>query len=578
MSKRWLKFSGYLSGSETIVILLIGLYFLVRAGFGGEADGFHLENVAGLVPAPIDRSLETNEFTGQQLNPNSLYSSKYQPVWGYLDGDKRFWPILVDGHIGALSFYPFRLLNEVAGLFAVQFVCILLGLFTLSSIYLIARNLVSRKLALVALLLAATSPPLLLLHSSMRIDGLFATLGLLAGTLCFQGYRRRKTFGWIFFSALFYGCSIAAKNTASWFCLGIIITLVLFRYRLALSPKRWLLVLLAGIFPLLPQLLFLILQPENSAFSNRVPSLSYALHLLSPERISFFCRHFVETFGYQSTYLLSDHSSGESGNHPVTILGTLTGVVQFVLLIIGIWGALTQKTNLTCRLFASVLGLFLLGHLGFYYMSQHCFQLVTPFVPVVVVLGFHYTVEKFSVVHGSRKRAFSLLLVGGFTALFVFQNITETVLWARSYPVEFPALSQNTQISLSDELIGRNISYPWVTTYTLEGVLETLSENRIQPKNLHSRFWKGHCRSRPPESAVADWVDVFLRAPPGTYFIVFSPNAHFVEISPCKTPSTIRDGFEEAVLKTNSMSKTVWKSFGQKKKVVFELVQLVLVN
>jgi hypothetical protein len=511
----------------TVACTMFGLVILpMNVGLGTNT-----EEMVGLVDVAPERLYPERETVppSEASGRAGFRTSNRLPVFGYVRGDGSFLPLMIDGHVGALSFYGVRLLADVGGLNAARLHSTVLGVLAILLVYAFARRLGGERVGLVAVLLAGTSPHLMLVFSMIRPDEQLHSFAHLAALLAFIRFAGTRHARWLYLAGLLLGLGVAAKNTAGWALVAIAIAALCFHLVPRARARDW--AIAAGLFlvPLVPQLLYLFLADSRSAFSARMDMVSNPLHSLAPGALLDTVERFADGVGHGGS-LVGSYFAGGTGQAPA-IPGV--GIGLFVAALLAVAATFSRASTLTVRAFGAGLGLLLLQHFAFYYRGEAYFSLCAPWIPIAVALaGVGLWNSAATLQRRALRTAAQAAVVAAGLAIFA-SNGAEAVRYHRGVAkAESSMFSRPGQEFVSQYLESMELSRPFVTTYGAVGLYEFASRGRVRPRYLFPYF---HAVADGGEEDYKNaWVAILRRLGPGQHTIVLSTNPSPLDTSPCK--------------------------------------------
>lgn len=512
------------------VVLHVALALPAGASFGLSA-----EEVAGLLDVtPVRYYADHVEGApGDGASAGGLRRFQWSPVL-VLERDGGSFPLMIDGHIGALTAWPYRPLIGLGGPLAARALSVGFGVLTTLVVFALVRRLVDDRAAVISALLVATHPLVVALHTMLRPAETWSTLGpMLFGLLALR-YGREPRARTAALGALALGVGVAAKNTAVWTALAALAAAFLLDRIPRLGVRGWALAALAFLLPLTPQLMYLADPAGTSALDRRLKVVAGPWELLRPDRWAFFARHFDESFGGLGTYL-GGVVSGRQGPRwdPFPGIGFLYlfCAVAFAVL------AFRRASTLRLRFAAAVVGLVLLQYVAFYYEGMSVFGLVAPSVPAAAAIIGVLAWDRVA-------RRAARVAIGAAFALLLVNNVTQGVLWNISIAhADSTFFDLRSQRAVAADLDAAGVTSPWTTTFGVVGVLEVLTDSRVRPRHAFPLYAEG-CSGYTPEVV---WEPVLDRMGGGRHDVLLSPRVIDVDVSPCEPGERMSRGFYEAV-------------------------------
>lgn len=502
--------------------------------------GTNVEEIAGLLSTTplreyVDAQVSATEPSG---GGPSLRESRWMPVWSVVYGDGTELPLMVDGHIGAVPFWPYRPLLALGGITAARMMSVVLGVGILLAVLLLGARLRDERVGWLAVVLLATTPLFVFLQAWVHPDETWSYAGYLFGLLAYLRWRERGGLHLLLTAAFLFGLGVAAKNTASWNFLALAATAYLLDLMPRLSWRRWGLAAAAFLLPLVPQLAFVALS-QASSLTRRTSQIAAPWDFFDRERLAFFAGHFTESFGGLGT-ALGTFVDGDAWNTwgPVPGAGML-----FLLATVGVFlASLTRRTPLPARVLGCGLGLVVLEYVAFYYVGMSVFALVTPWVPLAVAL---ISVAAWDAAGRRRPavRRVGRIAIAVVCAVLLGNNISQTVRYvlATTRPA-YSVFDRGAQEALARDLAEAGVAHPWTTTYGIVGVLELLTDDAVRPVHAFPVFhelW--------PQGYRAVWDVVLDRMGPGAHQVVLSHDPSQLDVNPCKGAEGIETELAPAV-------------------------------
>ncbi len=516
---------------RTAALTALVVLFLAAAVPVGRSLGANAEEVVGLLyhaPErlyPADVQVPESERAG---GPGLRTSDKW-PVWGLVDHDREFHPLMIDSHVGAISFYPARWLAALGGLSAARLQSNLLGVLAILAIYFLAARIAGARIAMLAAVCAATSAQFAVLHALLRPDVQLSGLAAVAAVLAWCRFAERGTTRWLVAGAALFGLAVAAKNTALWTLVAAAGAAGWFRLIPRARPGQWALAAAAFLIPLLPEIGYLLLRDPSRALGSRVGMIPAPWHSLAPAWLAGQLQHFAETLGHSGTAF-----GGLFSGHPDQApLFYGAGYLLLGAVLLAIAAAFSRAATVPVRAFAAGLGILLLEHLTFYYRGRSFFLLLAPWIPIGVALAASglWSSARELARPAIRRVATGLLVAAG---LLILANNGIELLRLRAAAARPGAalFDRGVQQAAADYLVDHQIERPYVTTYGGTGVFELLSDGAVRPRYLFPFF--AEVDRGGPEDYRAAWGRILADLPPGIHVVVLVPNPSPVDTSPCQ--------------------------------------------
>lgn len=533
--------------------------------------GANLEEVAGLVPVqPLRRYPRAADDTPRAPG---LRVSDDLPVLGYLHPGGRFDPLMVDGHVGAIEFLPARLALAAFGLRAARLTLVVWGLAVLALLGFTGARLFSPTAGWLAAALAAVWPMFVFLHHWARADEEASFSLPLAALFCATEHRRGGRLRWFYGAAALAGLGVAAKNTVAWTVIAAFVAALAFRALPKVRLRHWAGAALTAALPLIPQLVYLAAAPAQNALSTRVARIPLPWHAFGPERLAFFARSFVESNGRIGSALAA-YIAGQPPSP--SLIGTAAGAAILCLVLAAIAIAFSRRMPRPARAFGLGLALLLVQYVAFYYTSGPSFFILPMPWVILAVAG-----TLAAAIHAARGRRLLRPAAIAIAALLAAHQLGETLRIERAaaHP-EALLFHLAAQRLLAAELVRTPEPPPWTMSYALIGVLETLSDGKVQPEHAFPFFGEacagGAHGPRPaPEAAREAWRGVLARMGPGRHRVVLELRAIGIEISPCRDGAALAAAFDPAVAAAGGRFRAL-AEFGPEGRPLARLVELEL--
>jgi hypothetical protein len=538
--------------ARTFALMGIAAVFLVVTLPVALRLGFNAEETVGLLRRAPERLYPggTSPVDGEQRARSGMRTSARLPVWGYRFADGSYLPVMIDGHVSALSFYPSRALTRI-GPTAARVLSVALGLLGLLLIYHFGRRIGGEQVGLIAALLAATSSQYVFVYSWVRPDEQLDSLAHLGAVLCMIRFVEVERRRWFLLGCFLLGLGVACKNTALWSLFGIVGATLLFRLVPRARPLEW--AAGAGLFllPLLPQIAYLVLADSGGAMSGRLSMISAPWEGLAPDRLGYSVRHFAESVGHGGS-LMGGFVAGEPGR-AVWLPGVGYGLFAAVLLCVG--AAFSRASTVGVRAFAAGLGLVLLQYFTFYYRGHSYYLLLAPWIPIAVAVagvGLYNSARDLAGV--GRIVAKGALVLA---ALVIAANALLEVSRYRQAAAAPGAgmFDGEAQERVARDLVARGIERPIVTTYGGLGVYELLSGDRLRPRYAFPYFHAVSGGDRADFRRA--WTSLLERLGPGRHVFVLAPNPSPVDTSPLERGGLIAEELRPAAVAMGARVQTL---------------------
>lgn len=484
--------------------------------------GTHVEESAGLSPTrPLYLDPATTTLPSPDERVHGAVTSRQLPVWGWQGTDGRWLPLMIDGHLSALPWVPSRLAGAAFGLAGARGLAVLIGLLTIGLLMLLAGRISGVVAAAFTGLLAASSPHFAFAFHWSRPDEQLSAALPLAGLYALLRARDDATWPWMAAAGLSFGVALAAKLTAAWLIVPVVLGLWLVGERPRPGTRGWIALIIAGAVPLIPTIAYLGMA-ETSAFAQRLASVATPDQWLQPERLLYFARHFGVAFGTIGAYLADlvagTHTATEGA--PVAAFGIVGGLAVTAA------AALSGRgPRLVRALGIAVLGA-LLVYVTLYYKGMSLFMLLAAAVPLGAGVGLGVAATRW----GRLPRALALLAL----LLSVGAGVAQVRLVhdAVARPA-YPVFSRSLQKRVARELVAVGTTSPWTFTYAFAGVIELDSAGAVRPVHAFPVFWQTAC-DRGEDGMQKAWRDVLARMPAGRHVLLLADNPSRIAISPCR--------------------------------------------
>ncbi|MCO4760237.1 MAG: glycosyltransferase family 39 protein [Myxococcales bacterium] len=522
---------------------LLALLFVAQTLPLSLSMGTHLEEVAPVVPVPLSRMVpNAGELPLTAPAQLGLRASTELPVWTWSLPGGFHLPLMIDGHMGALTSLPWRAAIAVGdgigsamggsvgiGILFGRLLSIALGLLTLAMVFKLTEPIAGRRAAWAAALIAASSPHFALIFHWSRPDeqlaGLAPLLAVLAAMRVAHGQRHATR--WWLLCGLLFGVGAASKLTSGWLLIAALVAATAFRQ---LPPVRlWLPIGLAFTLPMTAHVAWFLLAPSRGPLAARVNKLPSPVQAFSDERIAFFARHFVDAFGAAGDFWAAQVIGAVPSAPAWPVAGVSLGLACAVVVTMP-WVRRAGRPVRMLGLGALVVGLL---YLGLYYRGMSLFLLLAPWVPVVAgVAG--WLVWRAARTRGQRTRSITSVVLGGLLAVTVGGQLQQAQrLRAAVFAAQQPMFDLSLQRRVASALVGRGITTFWTTTYAEAGVFETLSGGVLRTHNLSAALREfGKDGREPLRRHTAAWSAILNRWPPGTHYLLLAMNPPRIAISP----------------------------------------------
>lgn len=529
--------------------------------------GWTLEEIAGMLPAPTIWEFPGDEPPAAEREPSEglrfYRESRYPltlPVWGVMN-DEAFYPLMIDGHIGALPGYPYRWLFRSFGPHGPRVLTLLLALATVAATFSLARRLfgLGGGVAAASLLISTTLFAFAFSWNnySEQWSAVLPIMALLAAVRFGESGRLR----WLLLGAFVAGLAVAAKNTAVWTFIAGLGATAAFRLWPRVTVRQALLALGAACLPMLPQLTMMATSPATETLAARVGRIPLPWQAFTPERVTDISKHYVEAFLSWTDFVVpfirpeEPRSTFEvPGLGAVLLVGTVA--------VMGL--TFVRPLGRHIRAFGLGVALLLIQYMAFYYVGQSAFILLLVWIPVGIGGVSWLLVRRALRARLAAVRWGGPALVALVLAAFLVNNAAELRLWIRATTEPTGGLwNREAQLAAAAELEARGVSDAWTTTYGLGGVLELVSDGALRPRNAYPIFATA-CTNEGRLTQEEAWLEVLRRMGAGRHWLLLSPDASQVEISPCRNGVDVMRGFEEATATSGTHVELVrtWVSEG----------------
>lgn len=508
--------------------------------------GSNFEEVAGLFtraprwvnahpePAPDTSGPEEEEVEGGHLvtAPTPLL-----PVWGYETAEGSYHPIMVDGHIGAIVYYPTRWLVALGGLFAGRLMSLLSGTALVVAVWLVSNRLFAWPAAPIAAFFVATHPLSLTLFGWTHVEEqMMVLLPVLALFFALEHVRTQARWC-VPAAAITAGLGAAGKNSAAWHLGAALLTLALFRQRPRVTMKQWLLAGALFALPLLPQLAYAYDQGSSGAMSERWGQMT-SHSLFDLHRLAFFYDIFRTNFAHAGT-ALTELSQGRlpasSSDLPSLLLvATVLGAAVVVPLVRG--------AGLAARMLGTGLLLLFSMYIALYHDDPGQFFIpVLPWVAIAVGLVGTGLATLAGRLEGGRAWLGRAPLAAAVLAILALNLVEAKKLYRVLTNPSSAMFSLSAQRGLVQHLTDKGIESPWVVTYGEVGVYEILSRGRVRPHLAYPIFSEScslpATREAPYRPA---WELVLDRMEGAREYLVLPTRLGILEMSPCAGGPSVR--------------------------------------
>lgn len=532
-------------------------------------SGSNFEEVAALATHPLRWELSHPEPSAAALTGGHLVSTRTPllPVWGYETANGGYLPIMVDGHIGAIVYYPTRWVVALGGMLAGRLFAFFGGLALVVAVWLVSSRLFAWPAAPLAAFFVATQPMVLTLFGWTHVEEHALVLLPVLALFFALEHERTQSWWWMPLAALTAGLGAAGKNSAAWHLIAALVTLVIFRRRPRATIKQWLSAVGLFSLPLIPQLAYATSgQGSSGAMAERWQQvLSHSL--FDWHRLVFFHDIFRTNFAHAGT-ALSELSQGRMPP-PASDLPSL-------LLLIAVLGACLalpffRPAALGPRMFGTGLLLLFVQYIALYHDDPGQFFLpVLPWVAMAVaVMG-----TGLSAASARLGRWAPLPLVAAALTL-VSMNLLEVQKLYRVLTNPASSMfSRSAQEGLVEHLVKNGIESPWVITYSEAAVYDVASRGRVRPRLAYPLF-RDACTDSATRDAPyrAAWELVLDRMQAGPEYLVLPTKPSMLEMSPCAGGPSMRAELE-AVVEARGRALRRVAGFGLEGDPAIELFEL----
>jgi hypothetical protein len=528
----------------TLFVLLVGLWLACLVPLSrGMAS--YVEETAGLVNVLPDwadaDSRSVVPFLGGQL-----VTSRRQPVCGILWKDGGFTPLMVDGHLGATSFVPFRWALSLGGLDAARELSIASGVAVLAGVLLLGHSLGSPLGGWMALLLLVTSTQFLICYQWVRPDEQWTWTMPLFAVLALVRHARTPRRGWLVLAGLCIGLAVAAKLTAVVIIASLIVAALEFELVRHLKRLDYLVLAMSALPPLVPQAVWMAFG-SHGALNVRFAHLPATRTLLDADRLAFFLHHFIDSFGGLGSYLAAAFlgQSSQPG-----MIARLSGALMLLGTFACIALLFRKATPRPQRAFGLALGVAVVAYLAIYYQSMSLYLLLAPWIPLAVglVLAHLWTPGRLVVLRRVAVVGVLVLLCGnGLAQTWVLHRLV-----ARP---ELDLVARSVHEALAASLIEHHVVQPWTTTHNIVGGLEVATAGRVRPHHAFDLFLDVVSRvGETPAGYDAAWDRVLAEAHrldlnAGHSDFVLQPAAAKMDVSPLRHRDWLAARFDQAVIR-----------------------------
>lgn len=534
------------AGGRRALLLLCAcaLYGALQLPFTFNS-GSNFEEVAALVTraprwehAHPEAALASREG-GLVATPTPLL-----PVWGYETAEGGYHPIMVDGHIGAIVYYPTRWVVALGGLVAGRLFALLTGVTLVVAVWLVSNRLFAWPAAPIAAFFVATQPLVLTLFGWTHVEEqVMLLLPVLA--LFFALEHERTQARWcVPAAAIAAGLGAAGKNSAAWHLIAALLALAIFRQRPRATAKQWLLAGALFALPLVPQLVYACSQGSSGAMSERwAQVMSHSL--LDPSRLVFFYDIFRTNFAHAGT-ALTELSQGRAPP-PASDLPSLLLVAA--VLVAALVVPFVRRAGLPARMYGTGLLLLFLLYIALYHNDPGQFFIpVLPWVAIAVgVVGTSLSTAA-GRLGGQRAWYGRAPLAAAAVALFSLNLLEAKKLYQVLTNRTSSMFSLSAQEGLVHELIEKGVESPWVVTYSEAGVYDILSRGRVHPRLAYPIFSEACSAPATREAPYRPAWELVLDRMEGAHeHLVLPANPAMLEMSPCAGGPSVRADLEAAV-------------------------------
>lgn len=520
------------SRGATIAVGALICGYLAATGAVASQLGVHAEEIAGVLPVSVVR-VYPDVVERPPEAASGLVAARWMPVWAWRSTGTSL-PLMVDGHIGAVAFWPAWLVAHLHPIWGPRGLSLAMGLATLLLLWRLGRQLQGSAAGVATVALAATSPLLVFLQAWIHPDETWSFLGFLVALALWPRFVATGRWRWLVLAAAAVGLAVAAKNTALWTLAAIAVAARLTGWWPTLRASQWVAATAAFLLPLVPQLAFLALSPELQSVDRRLEVIASPWRLLDPQRLAFFAEHFAASFVSVGSYF-GAMIDGRTAHPWAPLPGApLLFGLTLIAAVIDAWRATPRPAP--ARLLAMGLVLLLVQYVAFYYEGMSLFALTIPWV--YLVLG--RLVARLWAGSGSssspprRVLARSVLVLGSAWWL-LHQGVQVARFVDASRHPDAAMFSLATSRAVVTDWVAAGVTRPWTTTYGVVGVPELLSGGTVRPMHAFPVFHHFGVEDRFAEA----WRHVLAEMGPGSHDLLIDPAPSPLDVSPLRDGAAI---------------------------------------
>lgn len=463
-----------------ILLLAAYLWGVLPLTFG---LGTHLEETAGLLTVQPDRLADAQV----PVASGGLHASRWMPVWTWRRGPADALPLMVDGHIGGLPFWPYRALTQTWGLLAARLVGVATGVLLLVGMIRAGALLGWAAAGWVAAWVAATSPQFALMLHWARPDEQFSFGLPLAIGLALHRWHQTAHLRWWWLSALCTGLLMAAKSTGVWTVFVAVTAMVAFRLEPRVRLRDYVGAALVAALPLLPHLAFIWFGRDARALDVRFASMPLVAEVWTRARLAFFAGHFATSFGGAGSYL----SAYFHGHHPAAAAwpAVLAAALPGAAIVVCGLLALSRRVAPAVRAFGFGLLALTLLYTTLYYLAMSMFGLLTVWVPLATGVALAWGWQQAGEGGLTRwRRMLRVALAAALLATCGHGCLELSRLHAAVRTPQTFTFSRQLQQQVATDLEQAGVARPWTMTYNIVGVLEVLSRGHVRPRHAFESY------------------------------------------------------------------------------------------
>jgi hypothetical protein len=536
----------------TLFLLLVGLWLASILPLS-RGMAVYVEEAAGLVTVLPNWADEVDR-DGVPFAGGQLITSRRQPVAGILTAQGDFTPWMVDGHIGATSFLPYRWALQLGGLDAARGLSVATGVAVMAGMLQLGGALGSSLAGWLTLILLATSTQFLFIYQWVRPDEHWTWAMPLFAVLAAIRHAKTQHRRWLVVAGLCLGLAVAAKSTAIIVVGSLVVATFGFRMLRHLKWRDTVVLGLSALPPILPQAMWTAFG-NHEALDSRFAGLPSPRTLLDPDRLWFFLMHFFDSFGGLGTYIAGafvDQQPDPGAIGRLSGVVVLAGFAAFILL------TLRKSTPRPQRALGFALATTSAAYLAIYYQGMSLYLLLTPWVPLAVglILAQLWTPGRLVV---ARR-----VVVVGVMVLLCGNGLAQTRILHRmvAHP-QLDIVALGAQQALAAALVAGNVVAPWTSTHNIVGALEVLTAAQVRPHHAFAMFLAEVVKVGETSAgydAAWDRVLAFARATDaaaGRSDFVLQPAASKMDVSPLKHRRWLEASFADAVQRQGGVISAV---------------------